>query len=212
MKTTTIKYISPFALFALLTYAPEVLDVSQTLAYPAKTIAVGLLLIVLWKTFKPEIRPSLDWLAILAGILVFVVWVGLEDFYPQLGESAGFDPYALSESLTGAWVLILFRMLGAVIVVPIMEEIFWRSFGLRVLMDNNFRRIPLGSFSWFAFIAVSVAFGLAHHRWLPGIIAGLVYAALLFRSKNLFSPILSHAVTNFLLGVYVLWSEQWLYW
>ncbi|MFW6388421.1 MAG: CAAX prenyl protease-related protein [Desulfohalobiaceae bacterium] len=204
--------MAPFALFALLTYAPELLGISQAASYSAKTVLVGLLLILLWKTFRPEIRPALDWLAVLAGIGVFALWVGLEGWYPLLGEPQGFEPFALTSTLAGAWTLILFRMLGAVLVVPVMEEIFWRSFGLRALIDSNFRRLPLGSFSWFAFIAVSVAFGLAHHRWLPGIIAGLVYAALLFRSRNLFAPILSHAVTNFLLGVYVMWSNQWEFW
>jgi hypothetical protein len=207
-----LKYITPFALFALLTYAPELPGVSQTWAYPIKTVVVGLVLIWLWKTFRQEIWPKMDWLAILAGIVVFILWIGLEGLYPFLGKPAGFNPYALTDTLAGAWVLILFRILGAAVVVPIMEEIFWRSFGMRVLLDTNFSKIPLGSFSWFSFIAVSLAFGFAHHRWLPGIIAGLVYAALLFRSKNLFSPILSHAVTNLLLGMYVLYSEQWQYW
>jgi uncharacterized protein len=111
-----------------------------------------------------------------------------------------------------AMVLIFFRMFGAVLVVPVMEEIFWRSFALRVLIDHDFKKVPVGRFTWFSFIAVSVAFGFAHHQWLPGIIAGLVYAAVLYRTKNLFSPILSHAVTNLLLGLYVLWSGEWHYW
>ena len=212
MQTHTIKYIFPFALFALLTYAPELPGISQAWAYPAKTVTVGVLLIWFWDTFRVEISPCLDWLAIAAGVFVFLAWVGLEDIYPLLGSPRGGNPYAMTAGQDWVYILIFFRLLGAVLVVPVMEEIFWRSFGLRALMDNKFQNIPLGTFSWFSFIAVSVAFGLAHHRWLPGIIAGLVYAALLYRSTNLFSPILSHGVTNFMLGIYVLWTAQWSFW
>lgn len=207
-----LRYITPFALFALLTYAPELPGVSQAWAYPVKTVAVGLLLIMLWETFRPEIKPVMDWLAVVAGIVVFLLWVGLDSLYPLLGTPAGFNPYELTASNAGLLALIFFRMAGAVLVVPVMEEIFWRSFGLRVLMHSKFQSIRLGSFSWFSFIAVSVAFGFAHHQWLPGIIAGMIYAGVLYRTGNLFSPILAHAATNLLLGLYVLWSQEWFFW
>ena len=109
-------------------------------------------------------------------------------------------------------LFLAFRLAGAAIVIPLAEELFWRSFALRFLEKSAFKSIPLGQFSWFSFILVSLAFGLEHHRWLPGIIAGLAYAGLLYRTKNLFSPILSHAVTNLLLGVYVLSTGRWEFW
>jgi uncharacterized protein len=209
---TMIKYIAPYALFAVLIYAPEIPGVSQALVYPVKISLVAGLLYLLWNTFKPEIRPFLDWTAVLAGVFVFFVWTGMDSLYPLLGTPRGFNPFELSNTNSLAMVLIFFRMFGAVLVVPVMEEIFWRSFALRVLIDHNFKKVPVGRFTWFSFIAASVAFGFVHHQWLPGIIAGLVYAAVLYRTKNLFSPILSHAVTNLLLGLYVLWSGEWHYW
>ncbi|WP_028575373.1 CAAX prenyl protease-related protein [Desulfonatronovibrio hydrogenovorans] len=206
------KYIAPFALFAVLTYLPEVTGLSQAVAYPVKTILVGALIIILWKTFRPEIRPFWDWTAVAAGVAVFLLWIGLDGLYPQLGTPKGFDPYTLSETDFETYILIAFRMAGAVLVVPVMEEIFWRSFALRVLIDSDFKKIPLGQYSFFSFIAVSIAFGFVHHQWLPGIIAGMIYAGVLYRTGNLFSPIISHAVTNLLLGLYVLWSQEWFYW
>ncbi len=206
------RYIAPFALFAVLTYVPEITGLSQALVYPVKTILVGILLYCIWDTFKKEIRPFLDWHAILSGIAVFLLWIGMEGLYPLLGTPQGFNPYELTGTNVGAFALILFRIAGAVLVVPVMEEIFWRSFGLRVLIDTDFRKITLGKFNLFSFVAVSVAFGLIHHHWLPGIIAGMIYAGVLYRTGNLFSPILSHAVTNLLLALYVLWSQEWLYW
>jgi hypothetical protein len=92
-----------------------------------------------------------------------------------------------------------------------MEELFWRSFALRFVIDSKIRSVQLGTFTWFSFILVSLAFGFEHHRWLPGILAGMAYAALLYRTRNLFSPILAHAVTNFLLSIYVFGTAQWQY-
>jgi CAAX prenyl protease-like protein len=99
-----------------------------------------------------------------------------------------------------------------VLVVPLMEELFWRSFAMRFMIRSDFKSVPLGKFSWFSFLIVAIAFGFEHHQWLPGIVAGLVYAGVLYRSKNLFSPILSHAVTNLLLGIYVLSTAKWGFW
>jgi len=64
----------------------------------------------------------------------------------------------------------------------------------------------------FSFIFISILFGLEHHRWLVGIAAGMIYAGVLYKEKNLFAPILSHALTNLLLGVYVLYTRQWSFW
>jgi hypothetical protein len=206
-----IPYVLPFVLFALLTYLGPALDLSPLVIYPIKTALVGALLAVFWKKYRKEIVFTLDGYALLGGVLVFAVWVGLEGMYPQLGGAKeGFDPTSLSVGSFAFFVSV--RMLGAALVVPLMEELFWRSFAMRFLIETRFTSIPLGMFSAFSFGAVALAFGFEHARWLPGIIAGLVYAGLLCRTRNLFSPILSHAVTNALLGIYVLATGSWAYW
>jgi len=200
----------PFALFALCTYAGPFLNLPSGPVYALKTLLVGVSLVILRRGFRGEIRvkPSME--AILCGVGVFAAWILLDDLYPHLGHSS-FDPYAEADGTT-AVVTILFRMIGAVLVVPVMEELFWRSFAMRFVLRTDFRSLPLGVFSRYGFALVALLFGLEHHRWLAGILAGLVYAGLLVRSRNLFTPILSHAVTNFLLGVYTLSTHQWSYW
>jgi len=203
-------HVLPFALFAACTYAGPLLDLPAGPTYVAKTLLVGVSLVMLRRSFEGEIRATFSLEAVLAGVAVFGAWILLDGLYPHIGRSA-FNPYA--EAAGGAAIAyIIFRMLGAVLVVPVMEEIFWRSFALRFVLRSDFRSVPLGRFSWYGFILVSLLFGLEHHRWLAGIVAGLVYAGLLFRSRNLFVPILSHAVTNLLLGVYVLATQQWTFW
>jgi hypothetical protein len=203
-------HVLPFALFAACTYAGPLLDLPAGPAYIVKTLIVGASLVLLRRSFQGEIRVTFSLEAVLAGVAVFGAWILLDDLYPHIGQSF-FNPYAGAAG-GAAMVYIAFRMVGAVLVVPVMEEIFWRSFALRFVLRSDFRSVPLGRFSWYAFILVSLLFGLEHHRWLAGIIAGLVYAGLLFRSRNLFVPILSHAVTNLLLGLYVLWTREWTFW
>ncbi len=83
---------------------------------------------------------------------------------------------------------------------------------MRFAIKSDFKSIPLGQFSWFSFIFIAFLFGFEHYRWLPGIIAGMVYAGVLYRRKDLFESILSHATTNLLLGIYVLATHHWSFW
>ncbi len=211
LQTPWFACVAPFAIFALFTYAGPTLGISPAIVYPLKTVIVGAALLHFWKFFRQDIRAEFSGLAIVAGILVYIVWVSFNGWYPLIGTPAGFDPF--KEAANG-WVypLIAARLFGAVIVVPVMEEIFWRSFAMRFVVVSDFKSLPLGYFSWYSFLLVSVAFGLEHHEWLPGIVAGVVYAGLLVRSKNLFTPILSHGVTNLLLGIHVLATSQWSLW
>ena len=205
-----IPYIAPFVLYAICIYIPSLFNVSQGLIYPVKTVLVAASLIWFWDVYRDEIRFSFSWLAVISGVFVFLIWVFFEGLYPQIGYSE-FNPYDYSSGLY-AILLIAFRLIGASLVVPFMEELFWRSFALRFVIRSDFKSVPLGQFSWFSFIFVSLLFGFEHHRWLVGIVAGMVYAGCLYRSKNLFDPILSHAITNFLLGLYVLSTHQWCFW
>lgn len=208
--SSAIPYVTPFLLFAFLTYCGPIFKVPLLILYPVKTVLVAACLIRFRRAYQTEILVRMDWIAALAGILVFAVWISLDGQYPQLDKAASL-PFG-HESVYKNPVFLFFRMTGAVLVVPVMEELFWRSFGQRFLTDFHFLKVPLGHFSWFSFIAVSLAFGFEHHEWLPGIIAGVAYALVLYRTGNLFSPILSHGITNLLLGIYVMVTEKWVFW
>ena len=209
-KRPYIPYIVPFVLYAICVYIPSLFNVSQGLIYPVKTVLVAASLIYFWDAYKQEIKFSFSWPAVISGIFVFFIWVLPEGLYPQI-EHSEFNPYEQASGY-GVYFVIAFRLIGATLVVPLMEELFWRSFGLRFAIQSDFKSVPLGHFSWFSFIFISILFGFEHHRWLVGIFAGMVYAGVLYRSKNLFDPILSHAITNFLLGLYVLLTHQWSFW
>lgn len=93
-----------------------------------------------------------------------------------------------------------------------MEELFWRSFVMRWVDNKNFLSIRPENTSLYAYIASSVLFALEHNLWLAGLFAGLVYGALYIKYKNLWVPIFAHAVTNGLLGIWVVQTGNWQYW
>ncbi len=184
--------------------------------YPIKALLVAALLLLFmrrytelrWADFKslPHTVGS-----ILLGLLVFVLWINMDWGFATFGESQGFDP-TLIESGILRNNLIFFRFFGAVLVVPIMEELFWRSFLLRYIIDSNFMTVRIGTYTIASFAIGSVLFGLEHNLVLAGIMAGVAYSLLLYWTKSINQCILAHAVTNLVLGIYVLQSSNWQFW
>jgi len=209
-------YVLPFALFLLLTGPVRFLPAWSPYLYIAKTVIVGTLLWFWRYEYAADISHRLsfrDWLtALFCGLLALVIWIVPEGYLFQLNQNSGFDPYALGRSTAAAGGLIVVRLIGAAVVVPVMEELFWRSFLMRYLINPDFRSMPMGTFSWFSFLGVAILFGLEHHRVIVGIAAGLLYNLLLVRQKNLRGVILAHGVTNLGLGIYVLLTGSWMFW
>ncbi len=211
-----VPYVIPFALFLLLTEPARFYPALIPHLYIAKTVLVGTLLWFWRHRYAADFSLGLSHREILTafccGLLVLVIWIVPEKYFFQVGQSSGFDPYAMSESLTAAIGLISVRLIGSSVVVPVMEELFWRSFLMRYLINPNFRSVSVGAFTWFSFLGISVLFGLEHHRVVVGIIAGLLYGLLLIHQKNLKGVILAHGVTNCGLGIYILATDNWMFW
>ena len=208
-------YWIPIIVFGALTWGEAYVPVAW---YPAAYILKALLVtacLLIWRrplaniSFDPRvIAPS-----IAIGMVVFVVWVGIDHViqYPRLGSRSAFNADAL---LGSPWwpVFLAVRLYGLVLMVPVMEEIFWRSFLLRYLTRQDFEQIPIGTFSAFALWVMVAASAVAHPEWLAAVIASAAYALWLRRSRSLFGAIVAHASTNSALGGYVLVTREWHYW
>lgn len=215
-KKEWLPYVAPFVLFLLLTEPVRHFPMLAPHFYVAKTVLVALLL---WRwrwkfadDYASRLTAGESLAAIACGLLVLVLWVAPEGIFYQFAPDEGFNPYTMTDSRAGAVALIAVRLAGAALVVPIMEELFWRSFLMRYLIETDFRAVAIGRFTWFSFLGVAVLFGLEHHRIVVGIIAGLVYGGLLVWQKNLRGVTLAHGVTNLGLGIYVLYTGSWVFW
>lgn len=185
------------------------------LLYPVKIVAVVAALVWYRREYdelrwRDLTRFAFLLLSLLVGLLVFVLWINLDITLGSL-TPRGFDPNRFADP----WLrltLTASRLVGAVLVVPVMEELFWRSFLLRYIVNADFTKVPVGFFSWGSFAITVVLFGLEHHYLIAGMVAGAAYNLLLYRSRSLAHCILAHGLTNLALGVYVLQTGAWHFW
>jgi uncharacterized protein len=219
--------VLPFLIFVALTAVQGKLGESSSYwIYLAKTIVGAWMIWVVWPLVR-EMRWRFSWAAVLVGIGVFVIWVGLDGLYPPLdellrkvglsrsepGEQLRWNPHdAFGTGSTLAWTFILVRILGSSLVVPHLEEVFYRSFLYRWIIKPDFEKVELGRFDWKAFLIVSIVFGFAHFEWLAGILCGFAYQGLVVWKKRLGDAMTAHAITNFLLGLWVVWKGAWHFW
>jgi len=180
--------------------------------FPLQTAVCGLLLIKWWRTY--DFAWSRGWnLGLLAGAVVLAIWIApqwLLGFAPRL---EGFDPWFFGDGLP-FWLNSTLRMLRLVVVVPLLEEIFWRGFLLRHLIRDPFDEVPFGQFNWGSFAWVTLLFGLVHWGpdFRPALATGVIYNFVAIRTKSLGACVIAHALTNLLLGVYIFRTGQWGFW
>jgi CAAX prenyl protease-like protein len=205
--------VAPFLIFLALTYGEKFGPAAAEWFYLVKTL-VAVWLICAMRPFVIEMRWAISWEAVVVGILVCVMWVGLDPYYPhylRIGAT-GNPGDAFGQDSALAWFFIGVHILGMTLVVPPIEEVFYRSFIYRYLARQNFLSMPLGRFVPFPFLATAIAFGISHNEWLAGILCGLAYQWLVVRKNRLGDAMTAHAITNFLLGVWIVWQGAWRFW
>lgn len=222
--------VLPFVVFLLVGAIPASwFTGAQFWAYLAKTLAAGALL---WH-FRPrlhEMRWAFSVPAVVIGVVIAVLWIGLEGRIPSLEElwagaqrmftgKAG-DPPKASEPWNPVayfagqpalgWFFVAVRVLGRSLVVPAMEEVFYRSFVYRYIINPKFLDVSLTARHWGAFAATSAMFGLVHPgQWVQGILCGAAYQWLVLRRGRLGEAMLAHAVTNLLISGYAIGTGRW---
>ena len=184
--------------------------------YGLNLLVVGGMLLA-WRRGYGELalqnRPTLAEaaLSVAVGLTVFALWIRLDAPWMQIGEpTAGFVPVGPQGRLE--LPLIAMRWLGATLLVPVMEELFWRSFLMRWLQAPVFEGVDPRQVGIKAVVLSTFVFMLAHPLWLAAIIAGLAYALLYRRSGKLWTAVIAHAVTNGALGLWVVLTGQWQFW
>lgn len=219
--------VAPFIIFVLLTVAQgKCGPASAYWFYFAKTL-VGIWLIYEMWPLVTEMRWAFSWEAIVAGVGVFAVWIGINgewttqsSLWIKLGLSHApatpapvWNPHtAFGEGSALAWLFIVTRILGSTFVVPPLEEVFYRSFVYRYIAQVDFLSVPLNRFLAKSFLATALVFGFSHNEWLAGIVCAAVYQWLVIRKNRLGDAMTAHAITNFLLGVWVVWKGAWNFW
>jgi uncharacterized protein len=165
----------------------------------------------------------------LAGLAGIVLWLGICSLQleKRLLEPAGFawlvqsggrsayDPFRElgSVSSIAAAAFLAVRFFGLVVVVPLVEEFFLRGFVMPLCVDRDWWKVPMGTMNWPAVLAVVFYAVLTHPLELFAAVAWfLLVTLLLAKTRNIWDCVAAHAVTNALLGAYVLYSGNWELW
>jgi CAAX prenyl protease-like protein len=199
--------------------------------YPLQTLVCGVLLLSMrrhymlgpWRGLGP---------ALLLAVAGIAVWISPAWLFEKLGADhdapgwwkwlglverrEGFDPTVFSTWPAAQAFSVFMRFVRMIVVVPLVEELFWRGFLMRYLnaADSRWRQVPFGTHSWSAYSITTGLVILAHQPedYLAALVWGSLVYGLAVRSRSLGACVVMHAFGNLLLGLYALTTRQWGFW
>ncbi|MDQ2867169.1 MAG: CAAX prenyl protease-related protein [Verrucomicrobiota bacterium] len=181
--------------------------------YPGQTFVCLALLVWFRDCYEEVWLPGGIIFTFVIASAVFLLWIAPQQFLHFAPRWDGFDPTAMTTPVS-YWTTLLLRFFRLVVIVPLVEEIFWRGFLLRFLINERFEAVPFGKFTWFSFLAVAICFCFSHSRpdWIGAFITGALYNLVAYRTRSLGSCVLAHALTNLFLGLWIMETRQWGFW
>ena len=213
----TLGYVAPFAVFAGFLALEKSVFHSQHL-YPVRCLAAVAAILLFSRPYL-SFRPSRPLASIGMGIAVFAIWIapdalfGYRHFWLFENSILGNTASTLAPGDQTDVFFLVCRTLGSALLVPILEELFWRGWLMRWLIQPEFTKVPLGTYAPLAFWGTAILFASEHGSyWEVGLAAGVIYNWWMVRTRNLADCMLAHAVTNGVLAAYVMTTGAWRYW
>jgi uncharacterized protein len=214
-----LPYVLPFAVFLAFLAIQKYLPIPANLVYSVRDLLLAVVLFAFSRRVIDLRSPH--WMgSVILGVAVFVIWVGPDVIFPPYRQHWLFQNSLLGqignsipESVIRNPVVFWPRIIQAVVIVPILEELFWRAWLMRWLISPQFENVPLGAYRAGAFWVTAVLFASEHGSyWDVGLIAGVAYNWWMVRTRSLGDCILAHSVTNACLCGYVVATHHWEYW
>ncbi len=188
----------------------------------ALTVAAMIFVLPGYREFHFRVSP----LAVVVGVAGIVIWVGLctlqleikllgplgIDKLLGLGARSAYNPLEelRAQPAWCAWGFLAVRFFGLVVVVAVMEEFFLRGFLMRYVMDPDWWKVPFGKVNAMAVVVGTLVPVLMHPAELFAAAVWFSLVTLLMvKTRNIWDCVVAHAVTNLLLGVYVVTSGDW---
>ena len=184
--------------------------------YGLRFVAAG---VALW-IYRSELKKldwRFGWVGPAVGAGVFCVWIAPEFWGPWVGMH-GVAASGLGAALVAlpawerlGWLVV--RVTAAVFTVPIAEELAFRGYLARRLMNREFDQVAFRALGAVSIAVSSIAFGAMHGaQWAVGIAAGVAYALVVKRTGRFGEALAAHATSNLLLAAWVLGRGDWGMW
>jgi len=222
--------VLPFAVFLLIgSLAGKGFAGSEYWVYAIKTLVAAVLVWTL-RGRLPEMRWAFSLPAVAVGITVAALWMALDGQIPSL--SALYDRFStlwtgkapvpepveppwnplvfFRDAPALGWAFVAVRVVGRSVLVPMIEEVFYRSFLYRMVVRPDFESVSMGLWQAKAFAVTCLLFGLSHPgQWLPALVCAALYQGLVLRRRRLGDAMVAHGVTNAILSVYAIATGNW---
>jgi CAAX prenyl protease-like protein len=205
----------PYAAYLALTALRSVWTNADSRWFDAVILAVvGALLAWHWRGYGELVRQTRPTagdvaLAVGVGMVLFALSTQLDGF--RIGAAReGFVPVDSDGAVH--WPPIALHALAIALLVPLMDELFWRSFLMRWLQQPQFETVIPQRVGPKAIVLATFVYTLAHPYWLAAALAGLAYALLYLRTGKLWTPVVAHAAANTALCVWVVATSRWSLW
>jgi len=181
-----VAMILPFAIFMLSAMLAQAFSQTPGVIYPARAVLMAGALLVFLPFFR-KLDWRLDPVAIGVGGAIGLIWCLIPVADPDTTP-----PYG---TLTGALLVLWFvaRGIGTVVLVPVIEEAFFRGYLEQKLKLRDNLTWAIG-----AAIVVAALFAVLHGRWAEAFVASLAFSYVMHRSGRLSDAIVSHAAANIL--------------
>ncbi|TWT92744.1 CAAX prenyl protease-related protein [Stieleria varia] len=188
----------------------------------AMACAIGLFA----KTILNVFPLRVDHWGLLVGVIGGVIWIalcrwGIESQLTAalgfseslLGQRSGLDPWQAYPEASSLYAFLGFRFALLVVCVPIAEELFLRGFFMRAVDQGEWEYLPLKSVGWTGLIA-GTGYGVLTHpsEFFAAAVWFSLVTWLMVRTNRFWNCVLAHAVTNLILGLYIVWAGHWELW
>lgn len=215
----SLPYVLPFVVFLCFVGIQAYFPLNPAVEYPLRLVLLSAVLLVFSRKVI-DLRSSERLESVIVGAAVFVIWIAPDVLLPHYRQHWIFQNALLGrldnplpENILTLPLVLWSRILRAVVLVPIIEELFWRAWLMRWFISPRFEHLQLGAYSPAAFWITALLFASEHGPyWDVGLAAGIIYNWWMVRTKSLGDCILAHAVTNACLCGYVVATRHWEYW
>jgi CAAX prenyl protease-like protein len=203
-------YLGPYGLFLILVELQgRVPESVEPWIFGLRVLVPGLWLLAYFLRGElPELRgyrPGAAGLAsdVLCGVAIAALWMGPFLLFPSLprpAPSEGFDATIFGPGREA--LALAARLVGFAAVTPFMEELFVRSFLIRLAdvvdTDMNFKKLPIARFTWRSFLVTVFWFTFTHVQWewVVAGVAGVIFNLWLYRRRHIGSVVVAHAAAN----------------
>jgi CAAX prenyl protease-like protein len=167
---------------------------------------------------------KLNPIAFAVGLVGGAAWIALAKaqvaLYPHLGETfskwlemggrSGFNPLVeLKDNPAWAYGFLAIRFFGLVVVVAVIEEFFLRGFLMRYVMDIDWHLIPFAVLNRLGLLTLLIFPVIYHPERLASAVWFSLVTWMMLRTRNIWDCVVAHALTNLVLGLWVVYSGDW---